>query len=88
MDELCARIKYFFKPPDPAVFQSAQTDNLESLFDTTRAEYSLTLTTGFIETPALGATLTPTTAATPVLGSVSPSGWTKPYTCSVRLCVG
>ena len=75
-DELYSRIKYFFNPPDRAVFQPAQTDNFESILATTRAEYLLTLTPAFTETstPTLGVTLTPTITSTPLPGSVSLSG--------------
>ncbi len=76
VDELYSRIKYFFNPPDRAVFQPAQTDNFESILATTRAEYLLTLTPAFTETstPTLGVTLTPTITSTPLPGSVSLSG--------------
>ena len=71
VDELYSRIKYFFNPPDQAVFQPAQTD-----LATTRAEYWLTLTPAFTETPTptRGVTLTPTITATPLPGSVSLNG--------------
>ena len=76
VDELYSRIKYFFNPPDRAVFQPAQTDNFESILATNSAEYLLTLTTDFTETstPTLGVTLTPTITSTPLPGSVSLSG--------------
>jgi len=76
VDELYSRIKYFFNPPDQAVFQPAQTYDFESILATTRAEYSLTLTPAFTETPTStpGVTLTPTITATPLPGSVSLSG--------------
>ncbi len=72
VDELYSRIKYFFNPPDQAVFQPEQTDNFESILATTRVEYSLTLTPAFTETPE--ATLTPTITTTPLPGSISLSG--------------
>ncbi|HET7144984.1 MAG TPA: C39 family peptidase [Anaerolineales bacterium] len=76
VDELHSRIKYFFNPPDQAVFLPAQTDDFESILATTRAEYSLTLTPAFTETstPTPVVTLTPTITATPPPGSVSLSG--------------
>ena len=76
VDELYARIKYFFNPPDQAVFQPAQADNFESILATTRAEYMLTLTPAFTKTPTStpGVTLTPTITATPLPGSFSLSG--------------
>ena len=76
LDELYSRIKYFFNPPDQAVFQPAQTENFESILATTRAEYLLTLTPAFTETPTPtpGVTLTPTITATPLPGSVFLSG--------------
>src|SRR5260221_7686837 len=72
VDELYSRIKYFFNPPDQAVFQPEQTDNFESILATTRVEYSLTLTPAFTETPE--ATLTPRIASTPLPGCISLSG--------------
>src|SRR5688572_1085467 len=76
VDELSARVKYFFNPPDQAVFQPAQSDNFESTLATTRAEYLLTLTPAFTETPAStpGVTITPTITATPLPRSASLSG--------------
>jgi len=74
VDELFSRIKYFFNPPDQAVFQLAKTDNFESILATTRAEYSLTLTPLFTETPTPGITFAPTITATPLPDSVSLSG--------------
>src|SRR5258706_1234541 len=72
VDELYSRIKYFFNPPDQAVFQPEQTDNFESILATTRVEYSLTLTPAFTETPE--ATLPRTISTPPLPGSISLSG--------------
>jgi len=76
VDDLYARIKYFFNPPDQAVFQPTQTVRFESILATTRAEYSLTLTPAFVEThtPTPGITLAPTITITPMPASVSLSG--------------
>ena len=51
VDELYARIKYFFNPSDQAVFRSEQTDNFESIRATTRAEHWLTPTPALSERP-------------------------------------
>ena len=76
VDELYARIKYFFNPPDQAVFRPEQTDNFESVLATTRAQYWLTLTPVSTETPVPtpGVTLSPTITGTPLPGSVSLGG--------------
>lgn len=76
VDELRARIKYFFNPPDQAVFQPGQADNFESILATTRAEYILTLTPTLTETPipTPGVTHTPTITAKALPGSVSLRG--------------
>jgi len=76
VDELYTRIKYFFNPPDQAVFQPAQTDDFDSIVATARAELLLTLTAAVTQTPSPtpDITLTPTITATPLPGSVSLSG--------------
>ncbi|MFN8414182.1 MAG: hypothetical protein U0Z26_17510 [Anaerolineales bacterium] len=76
VDELYSRIKYFFNPPDQAVFQPEQTDNFESILATTRAEYSLTLTPISTETltPTPRIIFTPTIAATPLPSYISLNG--------------
>jgi peptidase C39-like protein len=76
VDELYSRAKYFFNPPDQAMFQPAQKENFESILATTRAGHSLTLTPAFMVTPAptAGITLTPTISVTPLPGSISLSG--------------
>jgi hypothetical protein len=76
VDELYARIKYFFNPPDQAVFLPAQTDNSGSILATTRADYSLTWTPALTKTPTptAGVTVTPIITATPLPGSVTLSG--------------
>ena len=76
VDVLYSRIKYFFNPPDQAVFQPEQTDNFESILATTRADYLLTLTPAFTETPSPTpiSTFTPTITVTPLPGAVSLSG--------------
>lgn len=72
VDEQYTRIKYFFNPPDEAIFQPEQTDIFDSILATTRAEYSLTLTPASTQTPL--ATFTPTITTTPLPASVSLSG--------------
>ena len=76
VDELYVRVKYYFNPPDQAVFQPAQADNFDSIVATTRAEYLLTLTPAFTETPTPTpvVTFTPTVTITPLPDSISLSG--------------
>ena len=73
IEELRARITYFFNPPDEAVFKPEQPTDFESILATTRAEYKLTLTppapVGTPTSPA-GPTLTPTITATPLPATV------------------
>jgi len=76
VDELYARVKYFFNPPDQAVFEPAQADNPDALLSTATAESGLTLTPALTETPtpAAGVTMTPTITATPLPAFVSLTG--------------
>lgn len=68
VDELYARIKYFFNPADQAVFRSEETDNFELILSTTRAEHWLTPTPALSETPVPtpGVTLSPTFTIRPL----------------------
>jgi len=78
IDEARTRIKYFFSPPDQAVFQPGGATDLtiETVIATTRAEYQLTLTSQAIvsplgtTTPRPGPTLVPTITPTPLPASV------------------
>jgi hypothetical protein len=80
VDELRTQIKYFFNPPDQAVFQPSQQFNFDDILATTRAEYMLTLTpqaqaaTGTPVPTRPGPTLTPTLTPTPGPASVTLSG--------------
>ena len=87
VDELYTRIKYFFNPPDQAVFlrstteiewrgQPAQTDDFDSIVATARAELLLTMTAAVTQTPSPtpDITLTPTLTATPLPDSFALSG--------------
>ena len=76
VDELYSRIKYFFNPPEQAVFRPAQTDEFESILATARAEYWLTLTPGMTGTPTStpGVTATSTFTPTPLPASLALSG--------------
>src|SRR5262245_32224392 len=76
VDELYARVKYFFNPPDQVVFDHAQAENSEALFSTATAESGLTLTPALTETPtpAAGVTMTPTITVTPLPAFVSLTG--------------
>ena len=71
VDELSARIKYFFDPPDQAVFQPTQSAHSE-------ATLAITLTPTFNPTPAPsstpGVTPTATITPTPLPASISLSG--------------
>ena len=42
LDDLRTQIKYFFNPPDQAVFQPNQQVGFDTILATTRAEYGLT----------------------------------------------
>ena len=66
LDNLRARIVYFFNPPDEAVFQPEQQTDFESVLATTRAEYSETLTPEATLTPKPGPTPRPTVTPTPL----------------------
>ena len=75
LDNLTAQIKYFFNPPDEAVFQPSGTSQLtiETVIGTVRAEYQLTLTppaAAETATPKPGPTARPTVTPTPLPASV------------------
>jgi tetratricopeptide (TPR) repeat protein len=78
LDDLMAQIKYFFNPPDEAIFQPGGVANLtiETVIATTRAEFMLTLTPQAIpsslgtSTPNPGPTPRPTITPTPPPASV------------------
>ena len=69
-DEARTRLKYFFNPPDQAVFQPTQQVDFESVLATTRASYLMTLTPQATSTPQTGPTLAPTITPTPLPASV------------------
>ena len=68
VDNLRTQIKYFFNPPNEAVFQpGGQTSlTIETVIATTRAEYQLTLTPQATFTPTRGPTPTRTITQTPL----------------------
>ena len=70
VDEARTRLKYFFNPPDQAVFQPTQQVDFESVLATTRASYLMTLTPQATSTPQTGPTLAPTITPTPLPASV------------------
>ena len=77
LDNLRARIIYFFKPPDEAVFKPEQQTDFESVLATTRAEYAQTLTPPVpseTPTPPAGPTPTPTVTTTPLPATVNLEG--------------
>ena len=79
LDNLTAQIKYFFNPPDEAVFQPSGTSQLtiETVIGTVRAEYQLTLTppaAAETATPKPGPTARPTVTPTPLPASVILAG--------------
>jgi hypothetical protein len=76
IDEARTRMKYFFNPPDQAVFQPGGGTNLtiETVIATTRAEYQLTLTPQATFTPQPGPTVVPTITPTPLPASVMLKG--------------
>lgn len=78
VDDLRTQIKYFFNPPDQAVFQPNQQIDFDIILATTRAEYMLTLTPQATGTPVptrLGPTLTPTITSTPLPATVNLTGF-------------
>lgn len=76
VDNLRTQVKYFFNPPDEAVFQpGGQTDlTIETVIATTRAEYELTLTPQATFTPTRGPTPTRTITPTPLPATVMLEG--------------
>ena len=79
LDNLSAQIKYFFNPPDEAVFQPSGVSQLtiETVIGTVRAEYQLTLTPPAVTgtaTPKPGPTARPTITSTPLPASVILAG--------------
>ncbi len=78
LDALRTQIKYYFNPPDEAVFQPGGGNPLtiETAIVTARAEYALTLTPQVTatSTPTLGPTLTPTITTTPIPATVMLQG--------------
>ena len=70
VDDMRTKIKYFFNPPDQALFQPAQQVNFDSVLATTRANYLMTLTPVATSTPRPGPTLVPTITPTPLPASV------------------
>ncbi|MGE5249520.1 MAG: C39 family peptidase [Bacteroidota bacterium] len=78
LDNLRTQIKYFFNPPDQAVFQPDQQINFDMILATTRAEFALTLTPRPVQatgTPRPGPTSKPTLTATPLPASVDLKGF-------------
>jgi Peptidase_C39 like family len=79
LDNLRAQVKYFFNPPDEAVFQPGQQQiNFDQILATTRAEFALTLTPRVplaTETPTPGPTQRPTITPTPLLALVDLKGF-------------
>ena len=84
VDELRAKVKLYFNPPDKVVFQPSGAANLsiETVILTTRAEYLLTLTPRVTRTPLTtptpkqGPSPTPTVTSTPLPVSVILKGVT------------
>jgi hypothetical protein len=76
LDDLYTRTKYFFDPPDQAVFRPIQTNNSTAIPPATKADTSLTQTAIFTETPASmpAATLAPTVTVTPLPNLISLNG--------------
>ena len=73
LDAARSQVKYFFNPPDQAVFQPEQTIDFDMILATTRAEYALTLTPQVAATTATlpaGPTARPSATATPLPASV------------------
>jgi tetratricopeptide (TPR) repeat protein len=70
VDNLRTQVKYFFNPPDEAIFQPGQQPvDFEQILATTRAEFALTLTPKAptaTRTPKPGPTAKPTMTSTPL----------------------
>src|SRR5574338_188345 len=79
VDNLRAQVKYFFNPPDEAVFRPEQQVDFDQILATTRAEYSLTLTpqapAGSTPTPKSGPTARPSVTSTPLPALVDLKGF-------------
>jgi tetratricopeptide (TPR) repeat protein len=78
LENLRTQVKYFFNPPDEAVFKPEQQINFDSILATTRAEYALTLTPRAPEvssTPPSGPTAKPTVTSTPLPALVDLKGF-------------
>ena len=78
VDNVRAQVKYFFNPPDEAVFRPEQQVNFQSILATTRAEYSLTLTPPApvsTSTSQTGPTAKPTITSTPLPALVDLKGF-------------
>ena len=74
VDEMRTKIKYFFNPPDQALFQPVPQVNFDSVIATTRANYLMTMTPLATSTPRPGHTLVPTITPTPLPASVMLKG--------------
>lgn len=74
VDNLRTQIKYFFSPPDQAVFQPTEQALIESIVAATMQAHTPTPTSTASATPTPGPTLAPTLTPTPLPASVALSG--------------
>jgi len=75
LDDLRTNVKYFFSPPDQAVFQPTQQAQMSILVTQAIQTLSATLTPQATSTPTPGPTPTPTVTSTPLPASVDLKGF-------------
>lgn len=75
LDELRTNVKYFFNPPEQAVYQPTQQAQMNLLVTQALQTLSVTLTPQATSTPTPGPTPTPTIPATPLPASVNLKGF-------------
>jgi len=74
MDNLRAQVKYYFNPPDQAVFQPTQQSQVQAMVSATIAALSRTRTPAPTSTLRSGPTLKPTVTATPLPAAIMLDG--------------
>ena len=76
IEDLRAKVKYFFNPPDEAVFQPGQQATLEPPASASPAHQTNTVATQTPSPRSLGQTATPTIISLPLPAAISLSGFT------------
>ena len=74
VDDLRTRVKYFFSPPDEALFQPAEQAQIEAIVSATMQAIQTAAAPTATPAPTSGATATPTTSPMPLPASVSLPG--------------